>query len=79
MPEVEGTIAAPLSAAATISRDSIGVVHVAAATWQDAIFLQGYVTAQDRMWQMDGVRRLASGELSEVIRSEEHTSELQSH
>ncbi len=37
------------------------------ANWEDAIFLQGYVTAQDRLWQMDALRRLAAGELSEVI------------
>ena len=35
--------------------------------WQDAIFLQGFVTAQDRMWQMDALRRLAAGELAEVV------------
>ena len=38
-----------------------------AASWEDAIFLQGYVTAQDRMWQMDALRRLAAGELAEVV------------
>lgn len=32
----------------------------------DAIFLQGYVTAQDRLWQMDAIRRLAAGDLAEV-------------
>ena len=31
------------------------------------MFLQGYVTAQDRLWQMDALRRLAAGELSEII------------
>ena len=34
---------------------------------EDAIFLQGFVTAQDRMWQMDALRRLAAGELAEVV------------
>ena len=34
---------------------------------EDALFLQGYSTAQDRLWQMDVLRRAASGELSEVI------------
>ena len=48
-------------------RDALGVPHIAAASWEDAIFLQGYVTAQDRMWQMDALRRLAAGELAEVI------------
>ena len=34
---------------------------------EDALFLQGFVTAQDRMWQMDALRRLAAGELAEVV------------
>ena len=34
---------------------------------EDAMFLQGFVTAQDRMWQMDALRRLAAGELAEVV------------
>jgi penicillin amidase len=67
LPETSGEIAAPISAKATISRDALGVPHISAASWEDAIFLQGYVTAQDRMWQMDAVRRLAAGELAEVV------------
>lgn len=66
LPETSGEIAAPVSGKATISRDALGVPHIAAASWEDAVFLQGYVTAQDRMWQMDGLRRLAAGELAEV-------------
>lgn len=67
LPELSGTISAPVSAPAIIVRDAIGVPHIQAATWEDAIFLQGFVTAQDRMWQMDALRRLAGGELAEVI------------
>ncbi|MGA3203769.1 MAG: penicillin acylase family protein [Bryobacteraceae bacterium] len=67
LPETSGEIAAPVSAKATIARDALGVPHIEAATWGDAIFLQGYATAQDRMWQMDALRRLAAGELSEII------------
>ncbi len=48
-------------------RDSLGVPHIAAANWEDALFLQGFVTAQDRLWQMDALRRLAGGDLSEII------------
>ena len=65
--KTSGEIAAPIAAEATIERDARGVPHIAAANWEDAIFLQGYVTAQDRLWQMDALRRLASGELSEVV------------
>ena len=67
LPETSGEIAAPISARATISRDALGVPHITAASWEDAIFLQGYATAQDRMWQMDALRRLAAGELAEVV------------
>jgi penicillin amidase len=67
LPETSGEIAAPVSAKATIARDALGVPHIEGATWQDAVFLQGYATAQDRMWQMDALRRLAAGELAEVV------------
>jgi penicillin amidase len=66
LPKTTGEITAPISAAATISRDARGIPHIEAATWQDAIFLQGYATAQDRLWQMDGLRRYAAGELAEL-------------
>ncbi len=67
LPKVSGEIAAPVSASAVIKRDARGIPHIEAASWQDAIFLQGFVTAQDRLWQMDGIRRFASGQLSEVF------------
>ncbi len=67
MPVTSGTLTAPVTGPARIARDRLGVPHITAGSWEDAIFLQGYVTAQDRMWQMDGIRRLAAGELSEVI------------
>ena len=67
LPETSGDLAAPVSANATILRDALGVPHIQAANWRDTIFLQGYATAQDRMWQMDALRRLAAGELAEVI------------
>jgi penicillin amidase len=66
LPQTTGEIRAPISASATIQRDARGVPHIEAASWQDAIFLQGYVTAQDRLWQMDGLRRYAAGELAEI-------------
>ena len=67
LPETSGQLTAPVSAPATITRDAIGVPHIQAANWQDAIFLQGFASAQDRMWQMDAMRRLAAGELAEVV------------
>jgi len=67
LPETSGEIAAPIAARATVVRDNLGVPHISATSWEDAIFLQGYVTAQDRMWQMDAFRRLAAGELAEIV------------
>jgi len=67
LPKTSGVMVAPISAQATVERDALGVPHISAAKWEDAIFLQGYVTAQDRLWQMDALRRLAAGELSEVL------------
>ncbi|MBV9768451.1 MAG: penicillin acylase family protein [Bryobacterales bacterium] len=67
LPKTSGRISAPISSQAAIARDALGVPHIMAGRWEDAIFLQGYATAQDRLWQMDVLRRLAAGELSEVL------------
>ena len=67
LPQTSGQIGAPISAEARIARDAQGVPHIQAASWEDAIFLEGYVMAQDRLWQMDGMRRRAAGELAEIV------------
>ena len=67
LPTTSGQIFAPVAMHATIGRDSLGVPHITAGEWEDAIFLQGFATAQDRLWQMDVLRRLSAGELSEVF------------
>jgi len=67
LPKTSGDISAPIGGNAVIKRDARGVPHIEASSWQDAIFLQGFVTAQDRLWQMDSLRRFAAGELSEVF------------
>ncbi len=67
LPQTTGELRAPISQQATVARDAQGVPHITAATWQDAVFLQGYVTAQDRLWQMDALRRLAAGDLAEIV------------
>jgi penicillin G amidase len=66
-PKVSGEISAPVAAAVTIERDAIGLPHITASSVEDALFAQGFVTAQDRLWQMDMIRRLAAGEISEVV------------
>ena len=67
LPETSGNITAPIHGPATITRDSRGVPHIRASSWEDAVFLQGFAMAQDRMWQMDATRRLAGGDLAEVV------------
>jgi len=66
LPQTSGQITAPISGKASISRDALGVPHISAASSEDAIFLEGYVMAQDRLWQMDAIRRLAAGQLAEI-------------
>src|SRR5260370_21351848 len=51
----------------TVERDGWGVQHVGAATVEDLVEAQGYVMAQDRLWQMDLLRRVARGQLSEIL------------
>ena len=68
LPQLDGQLqVAGLASAVTVTRDSHGVPTIEAASLSDLFFAQGFVTAQDRLWQMDMMRRVASGELSEVI------------
>src|SRR6516164_1395416 len=67
LPQRSGTIEAGVSHPVTVRFDSLGEPHIQAASEEDALFAQGYVTAQDRLFQMDGLRRLASGELAEIV------------
>ena len=50
-----------------VTRDKNGVPHINAASDEDLYRTQGYVQAQDRLFQMDLARRQASGRLAEVI------------
>jgi penicillin G amidase len=65
--KTSGTIAAPISANASVTFDRLGAPHIRAARLDDALFLQGYCTAQERMFQMDLLRRFNGGELAEVF------------
>jgi penicillin G amidase len=68
LPQVDGTIVVPgISAKVRVIRNEQGVPTIEAATPEDLFFAQGYVTAQDRLWQMDIMRRAAGGELSEIV------------
>jgi penicillin amidase len=58
---------AGLNAAGAVTRDTYGVAHIRAGNEHDLFFLQGYVHAQDRLFQMDVNRRQASGTLAELL------------
>ena len=51
----------------TIRRDERGIPYIEARNDEDLAFAQGYVTANDRLWQMDLFRRTERGELAEVL------------
>jgi len=68
LPQLDGSIKVNgISAAVKVTRDNHGVPTIEATTLEDLFFAQGYVTAQDRLWQMDITRRFDGGELSEVL------------
>ncbi|MGD0293402.1 MAG: penicillin acylase family protein [Terracidiphilus sp.] len=70
LPVLDGDLhLAGLSAPVIVRRDAHGVPHIEAATEDDLFVAQGYVTAQDRLWQMDLLRRNANGELAEIVGS----------
>ena len=64
----QGTLHLPgLQDEVEVLRDRWGVPHIYAQNNHDLLFAQGFVHAQDRLWQMDFQRRLVAGRLSEVI------------
>ena len=68
LPQLDGTTRVPgLHARVEVRRDEHGVPHLRAQSLEDIFFAQGYVTAQDRLFQMDLNRRLAMGQLSEIV------------
>src|SRR4051812_34723195 len=67
LPQLSGTIVlAALGADVRIVRDRWGVAHIVAESQDDLFFAQGYVQAQDRLFQMDLWRRSVQGRLAEV-------------
>ena len=68
LPRLDGShTVTGLSAPVKVTRDGHGVPTIEAASLEDLFYAQGYVTAQDRLWQMDAMRRFAAGELAEVL------------
>ncbi len=73
---IEGEAAGPVGAVVEIQRDACGVPHIFAATEPDLFVGYGYAMAQDRLFQMDYLRRQALGRLSEVLGPEAYDYDL---
>src|SRR5947208_8188373 len=68
LPQLDGSVAlAGLAAPVAVLRDARGVPHIYSNSLEDVAMAQGYVTASDRLWQMEFSRRLGRGELSEIV------------
>ncbi|MBY0335707.1 MAG: penicillin acylase family protein [Acetobacteraceae bacterium] len=68
VPPLDGEVALPgLSAPATVIRDGLGIPHIRARTPRDAFLAQGFVHAQDRLFQMELNRRRALGRSAEWL------------
>ena len=68
LPDLKSDISTgDLESTVDVWRDEYGIPHIAATTLHDAFFAQGFVHAQDRLWQMEFDRRRATGRWSEVV------------
>lgn len=66
--QTSGTLQLPgLSAEVEVIRDRWGVPHIYAKSVDDLFMAQGFVMAQDRLWQMDMWRRQAEGRMAEIL------------
>ncbi len=71
VPGYEGEVTLPgLRGKVTVYRDSLGVPHIYAQNEEDLYRVTGYLEAQDRLWQMDLLRRVTQGRLSEIFGKE---------
>jgi penicillin G amidase len=68
IPQYKGNLVVPgLGSDVTVYRDERGMPHIYATNDHDLYFSVGYVTAQERLWFMDLIRRATTGRLSEVL------------
>ena len=67
-PQVDGDMTLPgLAGEVTVVRDRHGTPHIYASTLSDLVMAQGFVEAQDRFWQMDFYRHVATGRTAEMF------------
>ena len=70
LPKIDGAIVVPgLKSEVEVIRDSWGVPHIYADDLDDLFLAQGFIQAQDRLWQMDMYRRAGEGRLAEIFGS----------
>ena len=70
LPQTEGAaVLSCLDAPVEVVRDRYGIPHIFARTRPDAARAQGFVHAQDRLFQMESLRRFAFGRLAELVGS----------
>jgi penicillin amidase len=68
LPQLDGRIKLDgLSGEVTVHRDEWGIPHVRAARRSDLFFAQGFLQSQDRLWQMELNRRVATGRVAEIM------------
>jgi len=67
VPQVSGTLDVGVSAPVRVVRDTWGIPHIYAQSADDLFFAQGFVQAQDRLFQLDLWRRSVQGRLAEVL------------
>ncbi len=68
LPKIDGKLSiSGLKEDVEIIRDELGIAHIYANNINDLMFAQGYVHAQDRLFQMELNRKVARGTLSEII------------
>ena len=66
--QIKGDLGVPgLKEPVEVLRDEWGIPHIYARNTHDLFFAQGYVTAQDRLWQMEMWRRWHEGRLAEIF------------
>jgi penicillin amidase len=68
LPQTDGTLSvAGLDAKVTVIRDAAGIAQIFADSPHDLFLAQGYVHAQERLWQMEVWRHISAGRLSELF------------
>src|SRR5262245_55311727 len=77
VPILDGKIRAKIRRQVRIFRDSFGVPHISTDDPHDMFFAYGYAMAQDRLWQLDYLRRAAHGRLAEIMGPDALASDIE--